>query len=478
MPRHPHDPIGLVDDERHLVAAIPRNLLIDKIILQLLPPVEPERPEPVVRAGGYGRQRVSGNGRAATTATAGLLKMALPAEGAASAETTQPASRSATSPGIDSEYLKRFASRPTRGRSPPLLVKTSDRTAAFHAQTGTVDGTVRRAARRAAGSASSTCRNDTGRPAAACTSASRTVARATAAGSRSSAGTSRSQTKGSGLLTTVRASFPRRLLNPVPFLARQHRFVGEHVDNRRIEPALQQRQQLRADAIARDADIVVRLVVDERLSALLEKGPQVAAPAVEQGPDDAAAAGVHARQAARPRAAQEAEQKRLGLIVARVPERDGVGFEANTRLLEELVARRARGVFKRTAPGPGARRDIVAVRVKRPAKARRQSSAKGLLVVGRRTQLMIQMDDAGDPQLVALRELAPGGKPGRPNRSRPTARRARGYPDAPDRAPGWWRGHGRAAASTGAGWAGRRMADGRLTRPPSCPIQPARLPDK
>ena len=106
------------------------------------------------------------------------------------------------------------------------------------------------------------------------------------------------------------------------------------------------------------------------------------------------------------RAAQEAEQKRLGLIVARVAERDDVGFEAHPRPLEELVARRARGVFERTAPGPGTRRDVVAVRVKRPAKASRQSSAKGLLVVGRRTQLMIEMDDAGDPQLAALRELA------------------------------------------------------------------------
>ena len=43
---------------------------------------------------------------------------------------------------------------------------------------------------------------------------------------------------------------------------------------------------------------------------------------------------------------------------------------------------------------------------KRPAKASRQSGAEGLVVVGRRTKLMIEMDDSGDPQLAALRELA------------------------------------------------------------------------
>ncbi len=72
----------------------------------------------------------------------------------------------------------------------------------------------------------------------------------------------------------------------------------------------------------------------------------------------AAAARVHARQAAGASASNQPEQKGLGLIVACVAEGNRVGFEPKTRLLEELVACRARGIFDRPPLGPGARRDI------------------------------------------------------------------------------------------------------------------------
>jgi hypothetical protein len=49
VPRHPHDSVGLVDDQRDAVAAISWYLLIDKIVLKFLAPADAERPETVAR---------------------------------------------------------------------------------------------------------------------------------------------------------------------------------------------------------------------------------------------------------------------------------------------------------------------------------------------------------------------------------------------------------------------------------------------
>ena len=202
-----------------------------------------------------------------------------------------------------------------------------------------------------------------------------------------------------------RGNVPGRLLNPVPLLASQTGLVGQHVDDRWVESAFEEWQELRTHPIARDADVVVRFVVDEWHAALLEERPKLAAAAIEQGPDDVAAARVHARQTAGTSASNQPEQKGLGLIVACVAEGNRVGFEPKTRLLEELVACRARRIFDRPPLGPGARRDIGTSALKRPAEARGQLAAESLFVFCRRTKLMIQMDDTCNPKLVALREL-------------------------------------------------------------------------
>jgi hypothetical protein len=47
--RHPHDSVGLVDDQWDAVPAISWYFLIDKIVLKLLPPADAERPETVAR---------------------------------------------------------------------------------------------------------------------------------------------------------------------------------------------------------------------------------------------------------------------------------------------------------------------------------------------------------------------------------------------------------------------------------------------
>ena len=82
---------------------------------------------------------------------------------------------------------------------------------------------------------------------------------------------------------------------------------------------------------------------------LVEIRAELVAAAVEQRADDGAPARVHGRQAARPGAAQQPQQKRLGLIVARVADGHDVRVEMRTRPLEEGVARGVRRVLERAA---------------------------------------------------------------------------------------------------------------------------------
>ena len=81
--------------------------------------------------------------------------------------------------------------------------------------------------------------------------------------------------------------------------------------------------------------------------------------------------------AARPRdpaPRSEAQQKRLGLIVARVAERHDVGAELHARALEERVARRARGVLDAIAARARAiAADVRAIDDDRPAERLRDA---------------------------------------------------------------------------------------------------------
>jgi hypothetical protein len=50
VPSNPHNPIRLVNDQRHAIALVPRHLSVHKKILQFLLSIETEGPEPVARA--------------------------------------------------------------------------------------------------------------------------------------------------------------------------------------------------------------------------------------------------------------------------------------------------------------------------------------------------------------------------------------------------------------------------------------------
>ena len=56
VPGDPHDPVTAVDDERHPIALVARHLAVYEVVLQLLPPAQPEWSQPVAPPAGPHRQ--------------------------------------------------------------------------------------------------------------------------------------------------------------------------------------------------------------------------------------------------------------------------------------------------------------------------------------------------------------------------------------------------------------------------------------
>jgi hypothetical protein len=188
--------------------------------------------------------------------------------------------------------------------------------------------------------------------------------------------------------------------------------VGEDIDNRRVESIAEQRNQLGANAVSRDRDVGVRLVIDvvggtiALRPAIGQPRAQLVPAAREQRPDDAIVARMHCGEAARPGAADQAEQERFRLVVARVPERDDVGVEAEARAFEERIARRVRRVFDRATLGACARRDVLAIGEHRDVEGRGHRDGELLVPVRRGAELMIEVGDARETKLAARVQLA------------------------------------------------------------------------
>ena len=431
VPGHPHNPVRLVDHERHAVAA-------------LRGPLSGPRRSPAAssarraRAAGTGRPAAGSGPPAARAAVAAaprahvaLAVPALPgvraAAAASSADTTQPASASATSPGIDSGYRKRFADsaaarRPAVARPAYSLRRRSAPTRSTR-WPGRVDrGPPPRLEQRERRlDVVERHRPPAGRP-----RSSRAARRAGASGQRRRASASASSAPDvAARVGTIGASTLAR--RPPSIHCHSSRasvgLVGQHVDDRRVEPRLEQRQQLGAHAVARNADVVVRLVVD--VTRRRARARYARSSARRQSSSGRMTAPRRGCIAARPRgagAAQQAQQERLGLIVPRVAERDDVGAEVHARALEERVARRARGVLERPPLAPRARAPTSSrsTRNGQPSDAA-TPRAEALVVVGRRPQLMIEVRDAGEPQLARRVRARAAGARARPSPTRPTA---------------------------------------------------------
>src|SRR3954451_6551127 len=111
------------------------------------------------------------------------------------------------------------------------------------------------------------------------------------------------------------------------------------------------------DPVSGDRHVLIRHVLSKVLAPAVEEGPQLRARHVEHGSNDSADAGADRSQTASTSAAQEPQQKSLGLVVPRMRSRDRVGAELVSSTVEEGVPLQAGGVFDRSLLLPCERRD-------------------------------------------------------------------------------------------------------------------------
>jgi hypothetical protein len=114
---------------------------------------------------------------------------------------------------------------------------------------------------------------------------------------------------------------------------------------------------------------------------------------------------VHRAQPSRTGAAQEAEQERLRLIVARVAERHDVGVQLDARPLEEAVTRGSRGVFDRPAFPASQISDVRTINDEGSSETVSQRDAKRLVTVSFRAQLVVEMSKSHKTALAHPIEL-------------------------------------------------------------------------
>ncbi len=121
------------------------------------------------------------------------------------------------------------------------------------------------------------------------------------------------------------------------------------------------------------------------------------------------------------RAAQQAEQKRLGLIVTRMASGNDIGLELGRDPLEELIPGLPAGILEGSPQPPGARSHVDQIRAKRQPELHRERAAELLVTMGRVAQPVIEVRDARDRELPASLEIAQ--QPQQRNRIRPARQR-------------------------------------------------------
>jgi hypothetical protein len=170
--------------------------------------------------------------------------------------------------------------------------------------------------------------------------------------------------------------------HPEPFVARQLRLIRQRVDDRRIETIFEDWEQLRANSITRDGDIVIRRIVDEWHLALGQKCAKFGPTAVEQRANCSSIAWMHAGESPRPCTAQEPKQDRFRLIVTRVSECHGVGGKVRAGTLEEFVTRVSGRMLDRASISPRSSGDIFSLDEVGPPELLRERPAEHFVVLG------------------------------------------------------------------------------------------------
>ncbi len=116
---------------------------------------------------------------------------------------------------------------------------------------------------------------------------------------------------------------------------------------------------------------------------------------------------MHSAETTRPRAAEQPQQKGLGLVVLGMGDGHVGRVQPGRRALVELVARDVRRMFDRCLQRRGKRGDVDALDVDGQIELRGALPAETLVGIGiRAPQEMIQVRDAGDLEALVFGSLA------------------------------------------------------------------------
>jgi hypothetical protein len=115
---------------------------------------------------------------------------------------------------------------------------------------------------------------------------------------------------------------------------------------------------------------------------------------------------MNAREPGQPGSPNELQQKRLGLIVARVPDRNAIGVRRHRCAMEEVVAQSTRRVFNRQSLRRGIAGNVYRFDLDRKVSRIGKRATERLIAVGCRSKPMIQMREADDVESTVLRHLA------------------------------------------------------------------------
>ena len=148
--------------------------------------------------------------------------------------------------------------------------------------------------------------------------------------------------------------------------------------------------------VARICAVVVGRILTPRFAKALQVRAKFRARDLEHRPDTCADARRHAAETRGPRAAHEAQQHRLGLVVARMRQRHPVGPERLASAKEEGLPRVPAGHLQRLSGLGRERRHVRVLHEGHHPRAQGQVAAERGVVVGRRAaNVVMQVDETG-----------------------------------------------------------------------------------
>ena len=193
-----------------------------------------------------------------------------------------------------------------------------------------------------------------------------------------------------------------RGVHPLRRIAHELGLVGEDVHNGRVEARREQRQELGADAIARDRDVLVRLVLDEGNVPPGKRG-YARSSSRRQSSSGRTIAPLRGCMPASPRkpAPRVRRSRNVSAWSSRVWPSATTSACASIRARSRNSWRDARGwTFPDRAPLAGcACRDVAAIRDQRTAERRRHVRHKSLVGIRRGAELMVEVGEADEMEI-------------------------------------------------------------------------------